>query len=82
MSDVLPRVPPPKPEPECNNCKYFDPQVDPESDQGYCRRYPPMPVVTRVLTTTDTGGAQYEPAVGTFWPQVNPTDWCGEWETP
>jgi hypothetical protein len=74
MSDVQPRVPPQQGEPECNSCKYFD--------QGYCCRYPPMPVVTRVLTTTDTGGAQYEPAVGTFWPQVNPTDWCGEWETP
>lgn len=47
----------------CENCKFFE-QV--EATQGTCRRMPPKPF--------PTGPDQ----ISSFWPSVQPTQWCGE----
>jgi len=56
----------------CGSCKFFD------AEFANCLRYPPIPVITRVLTQSSSA-AKYEPVVKTFWPEVTTDDWCGEY---
>ena len=49
----------------CEYCKYFDAVESRYSNHGLCRRNPPM----------------LNPhASGVRWPEVQITDWCGEFE--
>lgn len=62
----------------CGNCRFFKGFYGPET-VGECRRYPPRIIDHGYLRTT------YESLpeaidMGTRFPSVDPTDWCGEFQ--
>lgn len=66
----------------CENCKFLGMR---KNDQGQivavlCRRKPPE-VVAQFLPVgqDEQGRVRIEVASNTFWPAVNPQDWCGEY---
>ena len=70
---------PPRPDEvprHCENCAHY------AADDGVCRRYAPQPRFTaalnhdfQLLEKSELGPAAYNL---TWWPEVSPTDWCGE----
>ena len=52
---------------KCPNCQYWEPQGGGAS-YGCCRRYSPKPTM------------QQKESAFADWPQVNNSDWCGEFE--
>lgn len=59
----------------CSSCRYFMP-TQPGSLQGtgYCRRYPPMPMVTS--RPDKNGTVNYQ----TIFPLMQAHGWCGEFK--
>jgi hypothetical protein len=67
----------------CNSCRFY------RATPGACHRYPPT-----VVYQPATDGYEYENArkghtehaeghsseALTFWPEVDPDQWCGEWQ--
>ena len=49
---------------KCETCRLYC--LDPQTGEGTCRRFPPVPVFSL-------------PAPVTVWPRVQPDDWCGWW---
>ena len=55
----------------CLTCRfYFD-----QGEAGYCRRLPPVPLVTRFPRTLN-GVAE----IGSYFPTMSPAGWCGEFQ--
>jgi hypothetical protein len=51
----------------CKSCEHYNLRDDePDAISGYCRRYPPTIAV--------------EKSVSDGFPNVRPSDWCGEWK--
>lgn len=71
--------------PNCGNCRYSSPEIVDFNAAGdeeptpilLCHRYPPTMIATGIIghegRTTDAAMA---------FPQVQSTDWCGEWQPP
>lgn len=64
-------------EPTCANCKFsksmpaFSPRTGEESEELYCRRYPPQ-------VSVDYRGV-HDGSASSNYPGVEGTDYCGEW---
>jgi len=60
----------------CDDCLFFDDDLDLDKGEGFCRVLPPMPKVCeakQVVVSSET------PIVYGCWPIVHFTDWCGAW---
>lgn len=59
----------------CGNCRYWlDPgQAVTDKTPGKCRRYPPIPAVSRLATDDRQAGFISE------FPLMYAFGWCGEW---
>lgn len=68
-------------EEKCANCRYWLEKTD---GQGFCRRYPPMPVVN--ITTLwveyaqESSGHTYSTDPEHYFPETVADEWCGEWK--
>ena len=54
----------------CENCRFFSPNY--KQSGGDCRRYAPKP--TNVMDSDEHHRAY------TYWPEMSPDDWCGEFQ--
>lgn len=56
--------------PTCGTCRYWEPWDG--CDDGECRRYPPVPVMSPAFNNGEVPGS--------FCPDTGKLAWCGEWE--
>lgn len=54
----------------CYTCKFFENLFPEGSEEGWCRRYPPV----LIDKTEDDSILQWS------FPYMEPTNWCGEWK--
>lgn len=65
--------------PACPSCKFYRNHFPLEQKQdGSCHANPPQVAVYGVGQHRITG--QQMPLTMSFWPAVNPKDWCGQYE--
>lgn len=54
----------------CDRCRFWQPTQD-GSDNGYCLRYPPVPL----------NNPLHPGSVLSWWPETAPDEWCGEFQS-
>jgi hypothetical protein len=66
-------------EERCKNCRYWLEKYD---EQGFCRRYPPVPVVDVSYSEDHEGklAAVFSTNPDTYFPETVADEWCGEWK--
>jgi hypothetical protein len=57
----------------CGTCEFWNVPVNPEQQQGRCRRHPPVILLVRYANRDDDSLEQHQP-----W--MAQTDWCGEYK--
>jgi hypothetical protein len=57
---------------QCKDCRFF--VVDQRISKGECHRFPPI-VVPDICGNGDIETKHYN-----YWPDVRPSDFCGEWK--
>lgn len=62
-------------EEQCGTCHFYF------MGAKVCRRYPPAVLMVGMKQSLALAG-QGEPAIGTYFPFMGPTGWCGEWKSP
>lgn len=60
----------------CGNCLFFR-RHQALQPMGVCREKPPLQLMVGQMVNKITN--QPEPLIGTYWPQVPDTEWCGSW---
>lgn len=74
----------------CSTCRWYDVEgfhryygdaAAHIKDRGFCRRWPPLPDITRLLVADQLRIDRRDVFVYALWPEPAAGDWCGEWQT-
>ena len=63
----------------CYWCKFFEKIIADPDERGECHRHAPHAIIQTFDQDSYDYGADNGPW-GTYWPRVDPEDWCGEWQ--
>lgn len=59
---------------KCSDCRFFLFDDD-EPEKGECRKFPPQ-----LFSSTQGDASDIFTQFCSYWPDVDPEEWCGQWE--
>ncbi len=61
----------------CGNCTYW---LRTRKTDGFCRRYPPIPLISGVASASSNHIALGNIKISSYYPETNSDWWCGKWQ--